>query len=79
MSSPTKYKRSVEVIMQADFVRLIDEAPIRYPFTYPVLHKKKKEGRIRTYGSPETIHCPEFEKAMKAGFPVIETQTGEAA
>ena len=72
MSRPTKYKRTIEVIMQADFVRLIDEAPIRYPFTYPVLLRKKKEGRIRTYGSPETINCPEFEEQMKAGFPVLQ-------
>jgi hypothetical protein len=71
MSSKTTYKRSVEVIMQADFVRLCDEASIRYPFTYGVLFQKKKEGRIRTYGSPGAINCAEFDAALMAGFPVL--------
>ena len=72
MARASKYKRPIEVIMQAEYVRLCDEASMRYPFSQPVLYRLRKEGRIKTFGSPETIHCPEFEAAMKANFPVID-------
>jgi hypothetical protein len=72
MAHKKKYKRSLDAVMQAEYVRLCDEASMRYPFSQPVLYRLRKEGRIRTYGSPETIYCPEFEVAMKANFPVVK-------
>ena len=75
MARPKKYKRPIDVIMQAEYVRLCDEATIRYPYSQPVLYRLRKEGRIRTFGSPETIHCAEFEAQMKADFPVMEGAT----
>ena len=67
-----QYHRSLNEIMQSEYVRLRDEAPQRYPLAYSTLMGYKSERRINTYGSPAMIHCPEFEAQMKAGFPVIE-------
>ena len=78
MARPKKYRRSLETIMQSDYVRMHEEAPQRYPITSPVLTRLEKEGRIKTFGSPKMIHCPEFEVQMKAGFPVIDSQDNAA-
>ena len=78
MARPKKYRRSVEAVMQADFVRIADEASIKYPYSTPFFYRMRDEGRIHTYGNPASIHCPEFEAAMKAGFPVTESEN-EAA
>jgi hypothetical protein len=78
MAGKKKYRRSLDAVMKAEYVRLCDEATVRYPFSQPVLYRLRKEGRIRTFGSPETIHCPEFEAQMKAGFPVVTEYLQEA-
>ena len=78
MARPKKYRRSVEAVMQADYVRIADEASIRFPFSTPFFYRMRDEGRIRTYGNPASINCSEFEAAMKAGFPVLEVEN-EAA
>ena len=78
MARPTKYKRSIECIMQADYVRLEDEAPIRFPNASQTWRRYEKEKRIRTYGSPKMINSGEAEAQIKAGFPVIEELLREA-
>ena len=78
MAHPKKYHRSIEVIMQSDYVRLHEEALQRYPISSGKMLRLKKEGRIRTYGSPMMIYCPEFETQMKAGFPVLKPQNDAA-
>jgi hypothetical protein len=76
--SQRSHKRPVEIVMQADFVRLTDEAPLRYPLSRSAIFALRSEGRIRTYGSPAMIKCSEFEAQMEKGFPVItEIQTHE--
>ena len=57
--------------MQAEFVRLTDEASHRYPISRTALFRLKNENRIRVYGSPAMINCAEFEEAMRLGFPVL--------
>ena len=78
MAHRKKYHRSIKVIMQSEYVRLHEEAPQKYPIASGTLLRYEKEGRIRTYGSPKMINCPEFETQMKAGFPVIEPQDDAA-
>ena len=72
MARPTKYRRSLEAIMQADYVRLEDEAPVKWPIASQTWRRYEKEKRIRTYGSPKMIYTPEAEAQIKAGFPVLE-------
>ena len=45
MARPTKYRRSLEAIMQADYVRLEDEAPIRWPIASQSWRRYEKEKR----------------------------------
>ncbi len=78
MAHKKKYHRSIQVIMQSNYVRLHEEAPQKYPIASGTLLRYAKEHRINTYGSPMMINCPEFEAQMKAGFPVIEPQDDAA-
>ena len=78
MARKKQYRRATEVIMQSDFVRIADEASIKYPYSTPFFYRMREERRIHTYGNPAAIRCSEFEAAMIAGFPVIESKN-EAA
>jgi hypothetical protein len=73
-----KYRRTLDEILQSEYVRIYEEAPQKYPIAYVTLARYARESRIRTYGNPAMIHCPEFEQQMKNGFPVIGAQESAA-
>lgn len=69
-----KFQRTSDEIWKSEYVRIYKEAQQRYPISYGTLARYAREKRIRTYGNPAMIHCPEFEQQMKDGFPVIDDQ-----
>jgi hypothetical protein len=68
---PSKYKRSIEVILHPDtaFVRVQDEADQRYPFNMFTFRKWEREGKVRFFGTPAAINCKEFERDLKNDLP----------
>jgi len=70
MPTHQKRRRRLSEIMGSDIVQAFGEAQRKYPYTYYMLKRWAREGRIRFYGEPATLYCPEFEKDVREGLPV---------
>jgi hypothetical protein len=74
------HRRTTEQIMAADYLRVYDEVPVRYAIAPSTASRLAKEKKIQTFGNnPRMVKASHFEKQLEAGFPVIDSQTGEAA
>ena len=74
-----KHKRTMDQIMQADYLRVYDEVPQRYSIAPSTASRLAKEGRIKTFGThPCMVKASHFEQQLEAGFPVIAQQESAA-
>lgn len=70
-----KHYRSTEDILHSGIVQLSGEASKLVPLRYSALRSKVRQGRLRTFGKPESTEVDHLLEQFKNGFPLLEEDT----
>lgn len=70
---PVKHYRSTEDILLSGIVQLNGEASKLVPLRYHALRTRVKQGRLRTFGSPESTEVDHLLEQFRNGFPVLDS------
>ena len=70
-----KHYRSTEDILLSGIVQLNGEACKLVPLQYQTLKRREKEGRLRTFGHPESCEVDHLLEQFRNGFPVLEEES----
>ena len=70
--------RSVEDILASNIARLRMEAPRIVPASHTHLWRMTKEGRLRTFGNPESVHIDHLHDQYEKGFPLLDGEDAAA-
>lgn len=72
---PIKKYRETSDILLSGVAQLNDEAGRLVPLKYSALRNRVREGRLRTFGYPESTDVDHLLEQFRAGFPVLEEKS----
>ena len=72
---PKKNYRSTENILLSGIAQLNGEASKLVPLQYHALKMRVKQGRLRTFGYPESCEVDHLLEQFRNGFPVLEEES----